>query len=140
MQQATAAMMQAEAKAITATGPTQSAAAATLAQNAKQGAAAENMVAGELAAEGKLLGTRVSVNTSEGRRVLDNLAQEGGNLVNVEVKSGAATRTATQVAKDNAMATEGGTIVGKNAPANLRGQKVKIETQVRQVKKEEIKQ
>jgi hypothetical protein len=70
--------------------------------------------------------------------VLDNLAQEGSNLVNVEVKSGGATRTASQVIKDNAMATEGGTIVGKNAPANLRGQTVKIETQVRQVKKEEL--
>ena len=107
--------------------------------NAEQGAAAENLVSGQLAAEGKtILGRRVAVNTSEGRRVLDNLVEDDGNLVNVEVKSGEATRNSAQIAKDTAMALEGGTLVGKNAPDGLRGKKVKIETEVRQVKKEDL--
>lgn len=113
-------------------------AAETLANNVKNGAAAENLIGQQLAAEGKLLGQRVAVNTSEGRRVLDALAKEGDVLQNVEVKFGGATRNSKQLAKDNAMATEGGTPVGKNAPADIRGTKVKIETQVRQVAKEEI--
>ena len=37
------------------------------------------------------------------------------------------------MAKDNAMATEGGIIVGKNAPDNLRGTTAVIQTEVRQV-------
>jgi RHS repeat-associated protein len=107
-----------------------------IARNAAQGAKAELKVARELVAEGKtIIGSHVSVRTSEGRRVIDHLVTDAaGKISAVEVKSGAATRNAAQLAKDAAMATEGGTIVGKNAPAALRGTTLIIETEVRRAK------
>ena len=54
-----------------------------------------------------------------------------GDLVAVEVKSGGAVRSASQIAKDNALATQGGTLVGKNVPAGLQGQTVTIQTIIR---------
>jgi hypothetical protein len=137
-QVAAAAALNSEVKAAVATAPLQSA-KQTILQNAKQGAAAEKLVAQQLADEGRnVIGRRVSVNTAEGRRVLDNLVDDGDTLVNVEVKSGRATRDASQIAKDKAMSTAGGTPVGKNAPDQVRGRNVKIETEVRRVSKEEI--
>jgi RHS repeat-associated protein len=113
--------------------------AETITKNAEQGAQAEGLVGEQLLQEGKtILGKRVTVDTSEGRRVLDYFTNEG-KLKNVEVKSGGARRSPSQIAKDNVMATEGGTPLGKNAPQALRGKKVQIETEVRQVDYEEIK-
>lgn len=67
--------------------------------------------------------------TAEGRRVIDHLVQDAnGRIRAVEVKAGGAVRNASQLAKDNALATQGGTLVGKNAPAALRGQNIAIET------------
>jgi RHS repeat-associated protein len=101
-------------------------------KNVAQGKAAEVAVGTELKAEGKvILGSQVSAKTSEGRRVIDHLVQNGSGVSAVEVKSGNATRNAAQVAKDGAMAKDGATLVGKNAPAQLKGQTIKIETEVR---------
>ncbi len=121
-------------------GDAKAAKAATLARNVENGAAAEQLATKKLVEEGeKVLGTRASVNTSEGRRVLDNLVEgEAGKLKNVEVKFNEATRNASQIAKDEAMAQNGGTLVGKNVPPDLRGKTVKIETEVRQVSAEEL--
>jgi RHS repeat-associated protein len=101
-------------------------------ENAAKGKAAEAAVATELKAEGKtILGSQVTAKTSEGTRRIDHLVESGGTVGAVEVKSGNATRSASQVAKDNAMASEGATLVGKNAPNDLKGKPVKIETEVR---------
>jgi RHS repeat-associated protein len=101
-------------------------------ENAAKGAAGEAKVGQELVSEGKtILGSHVGVQTEEGLRVVDHLTQDAGKLEGVEVKTGGATRTASQVTKDNLIATKGGKIVGKNAPANLRGQTVKFPTKVR---------
>lgn len=54
-----------------------------------------------------------------------------GQVANVEVKSGGAVGNASQVAKDSEIATQGGTYIGKNAPESMRGQTVKIPTEVR---------
>ena len=67
--------------------------------------------------------------TSEGRRVVDHLIQTpSGQIVACEVKCGGAVRNASQLRKDGAMAAEGGVVVGKNAPAELRGQHMVIPT------------
>jgi len=65
------------------------------------------------------------------RRVDIVTKDSAGNVVNNEIKSGNATRSASQVAKDNAIAKQGDTYVGKNTPADMRGQKLKIPTEVR---------
>ncbi|NPU90849.1 MAG: hypothetical protein HPY82_02970 [Gammaproteobacteria bacterium] len=92
--------------------------------------AVEARAAKDLVAEGNaILGSQVSVRTSEGRRVVDHLVQTpDGRIVAVEVKSGGAVRDSAQLAKDNAMATQGGVVVGKNAPDALRGQQVILDT------------
>ena len=101
-------------------------------ENAAKGRAAEKAVATELKAEGKtILGSQVQAQTSKGTRVIDHLVDSGGKVGAVEVKSGNATRNASQVAKDNAMATEGATLTGKNAPEFLKGENIRIETEVR---------
>lgn len=46
----------------------------------------------------------------------------------VEVKTGNGTRNAAQLTKDKSMASKGATLVGKNAPESLKGEKIKIET------------
>jgi RHS repeat-associated protein len=117
-------------------------AATTLAKNAAQGAAAEQLVKSQLTAEGrKILGEQVSVKTSEGRRVVDLLVRdESGKIKNVEVKSGNATRNPSQIAKDDAMANGGGTLVGKNAPSELRGETMKMGTEVRRVDANAVEQ
>jgi Holliday junction resolvase-like predicted endonuclease len=103
-----------------------------LAANVEKGAAAEKTVEATLKAEGKeILGSQVSVRTEQGLRRVDTLAKDSKGLVNVETKSGKATRSSAQVAKDNEIAQSGGTYVGKNAPADLKGQKLKVPTEVR---------
>jgi RHS repeat-associated protein len=103
--------------------------------NRQAGQAAERLVADQLVAEGyEIVGSQVAVRTSEGLRYIDHLVRTPtGELIAVEVKSGGATRSAAQVAKDTAMASEGGRIVGKNAPDALRGQTVVIPTVERRV-------
>lgn len=63
---------------------------------------------------------------------MDHLTQNAeGKIAGVEVKSGKATRNAAQKAKDAEIANQGGKVVGKNAPENLRGKKVKFPTEER---------
>lgn len=102
----------------------------TIAANAAAGRAAEAQAAKDLVAEGnEILGSQVSVRTSEGRRVVDHLVKTPeGKVVACEVKCGGGVRNSSQIAKDNAMEAEGGTIVGKNAPDAMRGETMKIET------------
>jgi len=101
-------------------------------ENALKGAAGEAKVADELVSEGKtILGSHVGVQTDQGLRVVDHLVEDQGKLQAVEVKTGNGTRNASQLAKDSSMETNGGRVVGKNAPDQLRGQTVKIPTIVR---------
>lgn len=106
-----------------------------LAANRAAGLAAERVVAEQLVAEGNtILGSQVSVRTSLGIRRIDHLIQTpGGQLVAIEVKAGNAVRDASQLAKDAEIATQGGVLVGKNAPAALRGQRIIIQTIERNV-------
>ncbi len=106
-----------------------------LATNRAAGKAAEITVAKQLESEGNtILGSQVTIRTSQGNRVVDHLIRTpDGRIVAVEVKSGGAVRDATQIAKDNAIATEGGVIVGKNAPTGLEGTRVTIPTIERRV-------
>jgi hypothetical protein len=110
-------------------------AAERLAANRLRGLAAEEIVRRQLIAEGNtILGSHVTIQTSKGARVVDHLIRTpDGRIVAVEVKSGGAVRDATQLAKDKAMATEGGTPVGQNAPENLRGQMRLFDTIERRV-------
>ena len=73
----------------------------------------------------------MSAKTSLGMRRMDWLAQHGEVLKNIESKGNNAVRTASQVQKDEEMAVSGATLVGKNAPPELRGKHVKIVTEVR---------
>lgn len=105
-----------------------------LKKNKRQGQKREAEVKNELEGEGhEVVGSQVSVKTSKSRRVVDHMVRDKdtGRLRAVEVKSGGATRSSNQIAKDNAMATEGGTIIGKNAPPELVGETVRIPTEVR---------
>jgi hypothetical protein len=88
------------------------------------------VVAEQLVAEGNaILGSQVSVRTSLGIRRIDHLIQTpGGQILAIEVKAGNAVRNASQLAKDAELATQGGVLVGKNAPAALRGQRLIIQT------------
>ena len=98
--------------------------------NRAAGKAAEAKVASELAAEGKtIVGSQVCCNTQQGRRVIDHLTKDAaGNITAVEVKSGNATRSATQRTKDAEIAAGRGTFVGKNAPNDLKGTQRSVET------------
>jgi RHS repeat-associated protein len=105
-------------------------AAAILKVNKAVGKAAEARVAQEVVAEGQtILSSQVCCRTSLGRRVSDHVVQDAaGNVTAIEVKSGNATRSAVQRAKDAEIAAGQGTFVGKNAPAELRGQQRAVET------------
>lgn len=103
----------------------------TLAANRAAGAAAEVRAAQILVSNGHtVLGSQVSVQTLRGRRVIDHLIRSPSGKITaaIEVKSGRAVRSAAQVAKDRAMATQGGVVVGKNAPPELRGKRLIIKT------------
>ena len=101
-------------------------------KNAAIGKAAEKAVGEALTKEGsEILGTQVAVRTSQGLRRVDYLTKTEGEILNVEAKSENAARTALQESKDAEIANQGGTYVGKNAPENIRGQTVKVPTQVR---------
>jgi RHS repeat-associated protein len=106
------------------------AAAALIATNRAAGKAAEAKIAMEVVEEGgRVLGSQVCCRTSIGRRVVDHVVEDaGGRVAAVEVKSGNATRSAVQRAKDAEITAGRGTFVGKNAPERLRGRNVPIET------------
>jgi len=94
-------------------------------KNAAMGKAGEAIVREQLVGEGKtILGSQVSARTSEGRRVIDHLVKDANGVHAVEVKTGNATRNGRQLAKDNAMATNGAKLVGKNAPTDMKGTEV----------------
>ncbi len=104
-----------------------------LRQNKIRGVQREAEVAKELVDEGhEILGSQVSVKTSRSRRVIDHLIRDGktDKIRAIEVKSGNAVRSTSQLLKDEAMYEEGGKIIGKNAPLSLKGQRLKIETEV----------
>lgn len=103
----------------------------TLTANRAAGAAAEVRAARNLLANGHtILGSQVSVRTPQGRRVIDHLIRSpsGRIIAAIEVKSGHAVRGSAQLAKDKAMASQGGIVVGRNAPAALRGKHMVIKT------------
>jgi len=102
--------------------------------NKSNGTKREIEVKNELIKEGhEVIGSQVSVKTRHTRRIVDHMIKEKGTgkIKAVEVKSGKATRNSMQVIKDNSMAKDGGTIIGKNAPPKLKGETIKIETEIR---------
>lgn len=108
-----------------------------LKQNRIAGKAAEKIAEQQLTDEGyKIIGSQVSVNTSAGRRVIDHLVRDpNGNIVAVEVKSGNAARSTSQLVKDALLESEGGKFVGKNA-GKLKGQTLQISTIERRIELE----
>ena len=102
-----------------------SAAQAGVQANRAQGLAGERAVKTMLQRAGaNVVGSQVSMRTSQGIRVIDHLIEADGSYVAVEVKTGNAVRNAAQLAKDAEMGTQGATVVGKNAPAALRGLRI----------------
>ncbi|WP_103866660.1 DUF4280 domain-containing protein [Aquimarina sp. I32.4] len=107
---------------------------AQLKKNKKDGARREREVKKELTNEGhEVIGSQVSVKTKHTRRVIDHVIKEKGTkkIKAIEVKNGNATRNKMQVKKDNSMSKDGGKIIGKNAPENLKDKTIKIDTEVR---------
>ncbi len=105
-----------------------------LKKNNKIGKQRENEVKLELEMEGHtVIGSQVSVKTKYTRRIIDHLIKEkgSGDIKAIEVKSGGATRNKMQVKKDNSMELNGGKIIGKNAPSDLKDKIIKIKTEVR---------
>lgn len=103
---------------------------ALITANRAAGKVAEAKVAAEVAAEGgRVLGSQVCCRTELGRRVVDHVVEgASGKVAAIEVKSGNATRSAVQRAKDAEIAAGRGTFVGKNAPERLRGRNVPLDT------------
>jgi len=102
--------------------------------NQLAGKAAERIVKEQSEAEGNtIIASQVAVRTSQGLRIIDHLIQTPADeLVAVEVKSGGGVRSASQVAKDNLMATEGATIVSSKIP-RLQGTHKVLQTIERRV-------
>ena len=94
------------------------------------GKAAEARAAIDLVNEGyTILGSQVAVRTAEGLRYIDHLVMSPeGHMLAQEIKSGGGVRNAAQLAKDASMATEGGLVIGKNAPSALKDKRIIIET------------
>nr|WP_229064191.1 hypothetical protein [Morganella morganii] len=96
------------------------------ATNKVNGKAAEALVIGKLQRNPNVvvLGTQVYVKTpGAGRgRYVDILIQDKrtGKIIAVEVKSGGATRSTRQLAKDDVI-TSGNGMFGKNAPNDMNG-------------------
>jgi len=104
-----------------------------LKKNKAQGKKRELEVKKELEAEGhEVLGSEVTIKTPKTNRRVDHLIRDGetGKIRAIEVKSGNAERNRTQIKKDNVMESEGGKIIGKNAPDELKGMTIKIPTKV----------
>jgi hypothetical protein len=107
-----------------------------VAANQAVGKAAERVVRNQLEARGcEILGTHVTITTTKGPRVVDFLVKTpSGKTLIVEVKSGNAVRSTAQKAKDALIATEGGVMVGENAPKALRRTRVILRTIVVRVR------
>lgn len=105
-----------------------------LLKNGTSGRVAELNAANDLRARGyQILGSQVSVRTAHGLRRVDHVVKApDGKIFATEVKWGNASRTATQIKKDDAMLQSGGTLVGKNIPADLRGSSHQLSTLVLQ--------
>ena len=105
-----------------------------LKKNIQNGLKRENEVKNELIKEGhNVKGSQVSVKTKHTRRIVDHLIEEKDTkkIKAIEVKSGNAKRTPSQVLKDESMVKDGGKIIGKNAPKDLKNKTIKIETEIR---------
>lgn len=64
---------------------------------------------------GIIVGRHVTARTSDGIRYIDYLVlAPNGRLLAVEVKSGNAARSSTQIVRDHLMATEGALLTGPN--------------------------
>ena len=101
--------------------------ATQIGRNALKGGAGEATAKAILRMRGyKIIGEQVSVMTSAGRRVVDFVVEKGGETLAIEVKTGDAVRSASQLAKDAAMESEGGR-VGASGGA-LAGQTLKVKT------------
>ncbi len=101
--------------------------ATQIGRNALKGGAGEATVKAILRMRGyKIVGEQVSVMTSAGRRVVDFVVEKAGETLAIEVKTGDAVRSASQLAKDAAMESEGGR-VGASGGA-LAGQTLKVRT------------
>lgn len=116
----------------------QSEAAQIVNANARAGRIAEDLVEARLIAEGAtVLGRQVGAQTSAGLRRIDLLVETADRrIIAVEVKSGGGGRNASQLLKDSLLASEGGVLVGKNAPGFLRGEERFLETIERGVSRE----
>jgi hypothetical protein len=103
--------------------------ALSIAAKAARGARAEAYVARMFEKSGlEIAGRQVSVRTAAGLRRIDVLVRDkAGELFAIEVKSGAATRNAAQLAKDRLLASEGGVLVGR-AAGDLAGTRQVINT------------
>jgi RHS repeat-associated protein len=107
---------------------TQNPAQRQLATNSTNGKNAENFVFDRLDNNPNVnvLGNQVYIRTPAGGRYVDILIQtksttgSTSRIIAVEVKSGGATRSANQVAKDRIITSGGGTF-GRNAPGGLAG-------------------
>jgi hypothetical protein len=102
--------------------------------NQKNGTKREIEVKNELLKDGhEVVGSQVSVKTKHTRRVIDHLIKDKNTkeLKAIEVKSGGAKRNPSQILKDDSMAKDGGKVIGKNAPDNLRNKTIKIKTEVK---------
>ncbi|HEX7861321.1 MAG TPA: hypothetical protein VF773_13395 [Verrucomicrobiae bacterium] len=99
--------------------------------NRECGIAFEARVEQQLIDEGfVILGRNVGARTSDGGlRFIDRLVGTPiGQIVNAEIKSGNAVRNAKQLLRDQLMATQGATLVGKNAPPAMKGKQFIIPT------------
>jgi len=110
-------------------------------RNYAKGKAAEAVAETQLKEAGfEILGRQVTVKTSQGARRYDFVAQQGDEIVSVEVKSGKGKRTKAQKAKDKEVAEKGGKYVGKRAAeAGLEGRTAKTRTIEWRVKEEDLK-
>jgi len=117
---------------------TKSSKAKQLEANKQQGVNAHTTARNKLKSRGwKIKGEEVSVNTPIGRRRIDILAKNPSKVwYAIEVKSGNAQRSKSQLAKDKYIAQGKGTFVGENArKAGVKGKKTKgVKTAVFRVK------
>lgn len=105
-----------------------------LAANRFIGLKREAQVLVELRKEGyEHLGSQVAVKTSLKFRYIDHLVKDPRTqeITAIEVKSGKATRNTKQIAKDTEMEQQGAAVIGKHAHEDVKGQIIKIKTEVR---------
>lgn len=104
-----------------------------IAINGYVGRAAERLAKELLEKQGyEVLGSNVAVRVADGPtglRFVDHLVRtQSGEIVAYEIKSGGGYRRLAQKAKDILLETAGGTIIGRNAPIDLKDKFLKIRT------------